>query len=173
MEQGNRRVLLIGDQNNQAFINSLDDYITKAIAPKMRELGMSYFEVSGHNDNWNLESIFDSRVLQQWDQLVYKLLNKPKTPQIFSDNQIRFLSLRSQEWQNQDFVNRKFVNEHIDLFWRSQDDFFNKGYGYIAIDSSEIIGVCYSSFVTKDTHAIGVETLPKYHQKGIGHIWQD
>jgi RimJ/RimL family protein N-acetyltransferase len=155
---------LIGDHNNQAFINSLNDYITKSITPRMRQLGMNYFEVSGHHDKWNLESIFASRALQQWDQQVYMLLNEP----LVTDNQINILNLRSQEWKNRVFINNEFVNAHIDLFWARQDDFFNKGYGYIAIDGTEIIGVCYSSFVTKDIHAIGIETLTQYQRRGVG-----
>lgn len=30
------------------------------------------------------------------------------------------------------------------------------------------VGLSYSSFVTEDTHAIGIETLPHYQKKGVG-----
>ncbi|WP_081481681.1 GNAT family N-acetyltransferase [Paenibacillus elgii] len=56
----------------------------------------------------------------------------------------------------------------MDRFWETQEDFYNKGYGYAAIEGSTIIGVCYSSFVTKETHAIGIETDPQHHKRGVG-----
>ncbi|WP_167670059.1 GNAT family N-acetyltransferase [Paenibacillus tianmuensis] len=85
-----------------------------------------------------------------------------------SDGSFQTVNLRSQEWRNQDFLNREFVYAHIDQFWETQEDFYNKGYGYAAIEGSTIIGVCYSSFVTKETHAIGIETLPQHHKRGVG-----
>ncbi|MNI29740.1 GNAT acetyltransferase [compost metagenome] len=57
------------------------------------------------------------------------------------------------------------------MFWSSIDDFKEKGYGFAAVDGMEIVGVCYSSFVTQDTHAVGIETAPHFHNRGVGtHI---
>ncbi|PQP88601.1 hypothetical protein CPT76_09760 [Paenibacillus sp. AR247] len=35
-------------------------------------------------------------------------------------------------------------------------------------ENSEVIGVCYSSFVTKERHAVGIETIPQHYQRGVG-----
>ena len=126
---------------------------------------MDHFEVSGHHDKWNLESMFNSRKIHQWGQLVFQLLHKSP---VSIDKGIKTVNLRSQEWENQTLNNIEFVKKDIDLFWSSKDDFLNKGYGFIAIEGLEIIGMCYSSFVTRDTHAIGIETLPQYRNKGVG-----
>ncbi|OPA75102.1 hypothetical protein BVG16_21055 [Paenibacillus selenitireducens] len=168
--KGMQGFYLIGDHNNDDFMNELDDYLTKSIFPKLRELGMSYFEVSGHHNKWNMESLFASWEIQQWDQLVFKCRNlEAAASQGSSRNHpIRTINLRSQEWKDQVFTNRDFVDKHIKLFWDSYEDFYHKGYGYVAIDGSEIIGVCYSSFVAKETHAIGIETLPQHQKRGIG-----
>ncbi|USG67888.1 GNAT family N-acetyltransferase [Brevibacillus ruminantium] len=166
--KGIRGFYLIGDHNNHVFNNELNNYITNKMKPRMKEQGLDNFEVSGHHDKWNLESLFASRQLQQWDQLVFQLTdfeNKALEP---SDNRMTALHLQSHEWRDRNFMNSKFVDDHIDLFWCTQDDFYKKGYGYVAIDGPEIIGVCYSSFVTQETHAIGIETLPHYQKSGVG-----
>jgi len=54
------------------------------------------------------------------------------------------------------------------LFWSSIKDFKQKGFGFAAVNGKEIISVCYSSFVTQDTHAIGIETTSSFQNKGIG-----
>ena len=54
------------------------------------------------------------------------------------------------------------------MFWSSIKDFKQKGFGFAAVNGKEIISVCYSSFVTQDTHAIGIETTSSFQNKGIG-----
>ncbi|BBI30815.1 GNAT family N-acetyltransferase [Cohnella abietis] len=164
--KGMKGFYLIGDETNNAFTCKLDDFVTASIAPRMMELGMNYFEVSGHHDNWNLNSIFASREMHQWDQIAYELSDFNAHTDEHSN--LRVVNLRSQEWRKQNVLNREFVYAHIDQFWETHEDFYNIGYGYAAIDGFEIIGVCYSSFVTKEKHAIGIETLPQHHRRGVG-----
>ncbi|OME66966.1 hypothetical protein BSK65_20960 [Paenibacillus odorifer] len=163
--QGIEGFYLIGDHTNQAFIHALDSYVTDHIVPRMKELRMEHFEVSGQHDEWNLELMFPSRKLYPFEQMVFKLLHKPPTTQT---NGTRTINLKMLDWENSDLKNIEFVHENIDLFWSSKEDFAEKGYGYAAVEGSEIMGVCYSSFVTQDTHAIGIETLPKYQKQGVG-----
>lgn len=159
---------LIGDENNEVFLGNLHDFLTKNIAPRMNGLGMNYFEVSGHHEKWNLNSLFSSKDdLQCWDQIVYELSAFEPCLK-YSLGNFQALSLRSQEWRIRNFLNKEFVYAHINQFWDTEEDFYEKGYGYAAIVDSEVIGVCYSSFVTKEKHAVGIEILPKHHQRGIG-----
>ncbi|RUT46583.1 GNAT family N-acetyltransferase [Paenibacillus anaericanus] len=156
---------LIGDHTNETFIHSLDGFISKSVEPKMKALSLTQFEVSGHHSEWDFEAIFPSRQLYQFEQLVLELLNKPDTSK---NNMIKTINLKIEDWENQDLINTELITENINLFWSSQNDFKKKGYGFAAIDGSEIIGVCYSSFVTLDTHAIGVETVARYQNNGVG-----
>ncbi|MCM3782179.1 GNAT family N-acetyltransferase [Neobacillus mesonae] len=129
---------------------------------------MDYFEVSGHHANWNLSSLFASREPQQsWDQIVYESSGF-EANMMKPSGDFRAVNLRSQEWKIRDFANKKFVYDHINQFWETEGDFDQKGYGYAAIEDSEVVGVCYSSFVTKEKHAVGIETLPKRLQRGVG-----
>ncbi|WP_151733229.1 GNAT family N-acetyltransferase [Paenibacillus tengchongensis] len=45
-----------------------------------------------------------------------------------------------------------------------------QGFGYAALAGQEVAGVCYSSFVTENTHAIGIETTPDYRGQGVGTL---
>lgn len=156
---------LIGDHANEAFINQLDHFIKGKIEPRMKELSLNHFEISGHHDEWKLESIFHTRKLYEFEQLVYKLRDKP---QAILRNEIRTINLKTEEWWNEGFQNTAFIQSHLELFWSSLDDFKKKGFGYAALHEQEIIGLCYSSFVTQDTHAIGIETVPHFQNKGVG-----
>lgn len=156
---------LIGDHANSAFINSLDGYIASNIEPRMREFGLDRFEVSGHHDGWNLNSIFSTRSSHPFEQMVFKLHSKPPA----SDAKgLKIINLRSEDWESRSFANMDFMREHIGLFWSTNGDFKRKGFGYAAVEGSEIVGLSYSSFVTEDTHAIGIETLPQYQNRGVG-----
>lgn len=166
--KGMRGHYLIGDETNEAFLSELDEFVTTTIAPRMKEWGMDYFEVSGHHDRWNMNSLFASRELQQpWDQLVYESTDF-EACKMNPSSRFRAVDLRSQEWKSREYDNKEFVYGHIHQFWETEEDFYDKGYGYAAIEGSEVIGVCYSSFVAKNKHAVGVETLPKRQQGGVG-----
>ncbi|WP_143006795.1 hypothetical protein [Paenibacillus tianmuensis] len=55
--KGMKGFYLIGDETNDAFTDKLDGIIGSSIAPRMGELGMNYFEVSGHHDRWRPEFV--------------------------------------------------------------------------------------------------------------------
>lgn len=156
---------LIGDHTNEAFVHGLDNFIKRTVEPRMREISLNHFEVSGHHDQWSYESIFPTRKLCKFEQLVLKLIKKP---QEIKSIDIETINLKIHNWENQKFQNRELIDSHLGLFWSSREDFKKKGFGYAAVDGKEIIGVCYSSFVTKDTHAIGIETVPNFQNKGVG-----
>ncbi|WP_339190970.1 MULTISPECIES: GNAT family N-acetyltransferase [unclassified Paenibacillus] len=163
--KGMQGFYIIGDHTNELFIKSLDSYISSHIAPRMKKLGLEYFEVSGQHNEWNLALMFPSRKLYPFEQMVFKLFHKPVES---LNNAIRIINLKMLDWEDLDLKNIEFVHDNIDLFWSSKEDFRAKGYGYAAVEGTEIMGVCYSSFVTEDTHAIGIETLSKYRNRGVG-----
>jgi len=166
--KGMQGFYLVGDHSNDTFNRGLDSYITNSIAPRMKELDVNFFEVSAQHDGWKLESLFSLREIHQWEQLVFKLLHVPPVSQ---DSQMKIVNLRSQEWENPELMNIEFVRRDINQFWSSLDEFRNKGYGFIAIEGLELVAMCYSSFVTEDMHAIGIETLAEHQNKGVGtHI---
>jgi GNAT superfamily N-acetyltransferase len=165
--KGMRGFYLIGDETNDACTGNLDTYISTSIAPRMKAFDIDYCEVSGHHERWNIHSIFASRQLHAWIQHVY-MASEIDTQAMKPISGFQVVNLRSQAWREQVYRNRDFVSDHIAGFWEKEEDFYEKGYGYAAIDGVEVIGVCYSSFVTTDKHAIGLETLPQHHKRGVG-----
>jgi len=163
--KGMQGFYLIGDHKNEAFVCNLNNFIKGTVEPRMRELSLNHFEVSGHHDGWELESIFPTRRLYKFEQLVLKLM---KNPQVIQNNAIETINLKTNDWENQELQNKEFIVSHLELFWTSIMDFKKKGYGYAAVKGKEIIGVCYSSFVTQDSHAIGIETVASSQNKGVG-----
>ncbi|MBQ4898242.1 GNAT family N-acetyltransferase [Paenibacillus sp. Marseille-P2973] len=163
--KGMQGFYLIGDHTNEAFVLNLDDYIKSKIEPRMKEVALNHFEVSGHHDKWNMESIFPTRKLYQFEQLVLKLLNNPEVQKSI---EIETINLKTSDWECPKYRNVELIDTHIGSFWSSRDDFMRNGFGYAAVIGNEIVGVCYSSFVTNDTHAIGIETVSSFQSKGVG-----
>jgi GNAT superfamily N-acetyltransferase len=156
---------LIGDHTDEDFVRNLDSYIKRIVEPRMREVSLSHFEVSGHHDEWSMESIFPTRSLYKFEQLVFSLV---KEPRVQRNKKFEIINLKTDAWENRGIKNIKLIHRHLGLFWSSQGDFKEKGFGFAAVDKDEILGVCYSSFVTHDTHAIGVETMPQFQNNGVG-----
>lgn len=163
--KGMQGFYLIGDHTNESFIHNLDEFIKRKIEPRMKAISLNYFEVSGHHDQWSMESIFRSRQLFQFEQLVLRLISKPILKRI---TKIETINLKTQDWECLKYRNTAFIGSHIGTFWSTRDDFKRDGFGYAAIYDNEVIGVCYSSFVTADTHAIGIETASSFQSKGVG-----
>ncbi|RUS45860.1 GNAT family N-acetyltransferase [Cohnella sp. AR92] len=163
--KGIKGFYLIGDHTNEAFVRNLDNFIKRIVEPRMKELSLNHFEVSGNHEGWKLESIFSTRKLYNFEQMVLKLMNKP---QVIRSNEIETINLKTCDWKNQEFQNKELIESHLETFWTSINDFKKKGFGYAAVKENEIIGVCYSSFVTQDTHAIGIETVASSQNKGVG-----
>ncbi|MCA1295423.1 GNAT family N-acetyltransferase [Paenibacillus sp. alder61] len=165
--QGIQGFYLIGDYRNDYFNQSLDGFIAEYIEPRMKATSLTHLEISGHHEKWDFESMFASRKLYQFEQLVLEMRKEP-VETIENTGTYQIINLKTDEWNNGSIRNVELINSHIDLFWSSKEEFKKKGYGYAALDESEVIGVCYSSFVTNQTHAIGIETVPRYQNKGVG-----
>lgn len=163
--RGMQGFYLIGDHTNKEFVRHLDSYIKRNIEPRLREASIHHFEFSGHHDEWNMELLFPTRALYQFEQIVFSGVNHTLAQ---GNIELLTINLKTDEWENRGLQNAEMIYRHLNLFWSSQGDFKEKGFGYAVVERDEVIGVCYSSFVTKDTHAIGIETIPQFQNKGIG-----
>lgn len=163
--QGIEGFYLIGDHINEDFTYNLDLFSKSVIEPRMRDHSLEYFEVSGHHSRWNIQSIFSTRSLSHWGQQVFAIANKPS---MVRRDDIGIINLKTQKWRGRGYQGADLIENHLDLFWASEADFRAKGFGFAALDGTDILGVCYSSFVTADTHAIGVETALQARRGGVG-----
>ncbi|AJS59313.1 GNAT family N-acetyltransferase [Paenibacillus sp. IHBB 10380] len=167
--KGIKGFYLIGNENNHDFLKDINENITTIIAPRMRGMGLDYFEASGNSGKWKLDDIFSSRVINRWGQFVYKYVDSKEKLIISEIDGYNFITLGKREFINEEFKRKELLQSHINLFWDSEEQFLSKGFGCIALEGDEIVGICYSSFITNETHAIGVETLTEHQRKGIGY----
>ena len=71
---------LAGDTDSTAFLDHLDDYVDRVLKPRLRDLGVTWFEISG-GKSWNpvIENTFAKRNLESSQQWVYTLKHKAGT----------------------------------------------------------------------------------------------
>jgi hypothetical protein len=164
---------LVGDENNTAFLAELNPYIDEVIAARMQKLLPGWFEVCGNRKAWDpvFETVFGERRLSQSLQCIYKLDTNLYTPSSHSaevDCEVRKVDrnlLAGFHLRDSEFVLSK-----IKRFWDSTETFLNKGLGYVLICQEEAASICFSAFVAGNTHAIDVETVEKYRQRGFAEI---
>ncbi|MHA7965160.1 GNAT family N-acetyltransferase [Paenibacillus sp. CAU 1782] len=163
--KGMQGFYLLGDCRNAVFTEGLDSFATHTLEPRMRRHGLTHFEISGHHDEWDLEGMFASRNLYDFEQLVFE--TERKTSVVESKGYIA-LPLHQNSEENRWLFHTPLVKEHIEAFWTSVEAFKYYGFGYAAVAGTEVIGLCYTSCRANDRFAIGVETAPQSRGNGIG-----
>lgn len=162
---------LIGDCENNFFLQNINKFIDDDIAEFLRDRQIDDFEVSGGNGLWEktIENIFHSRDLKRGRQLIYTWDKTQKIKEPIENFNYSIYSLRSREVNMSQYINWKYYEGVLRSFWGDIDQFLDKGDCYYALDGNKIIGVCYTSFVTSNTKAIGVETDKEYRNQGVGY----
>jgi GNAT superfamily N-acetyltransferase len=165
-----------GDSSNAYFINSLNEFIDRTIAPLSKELvGInSSFETLIYDESWNqaLKRVFQNRSLtKQGDDCDY----------MFTFNCKSYLATKEREIiLPKDYAIKKINNDcivddtysplRIDIldFWQSTDDFLEKGFGYFLLKNNKSIAVCFSAYVHEHWHEIAIRTyIQEERRKGF------
>lgn len=160
----------VGEENNPKFNDYINDYIDIIIRPRAKELGFNSFECSGISLKWDhtIEKLFDKRKLQKSYQYVYKFKNFESSNLdkylVGSNYKVRRIDY---ELLNSQLDNKEFLLSEIQQFWRSVEDYLKKGIGFCVMDKKLVVSRAISSFVSRNIHAIGIETLEGYRRKGL------
>jgi RimJ/RimL family protein N-acetyltransferase len=173
----NEIFFLAGDANNNEFNHSLEAFICETITPEALEIG---------EDVFNLEVL----PLQQWrskvegDEIFKTKLVKTgyRVPFIFNPTEYQALG----EWKetipssysirridkyllSQDREN--VAMDEVSKFWRSVDEFMEKGVGYCSMKGDQVISTCISVFISKNEYEIGINTYDREHRgKGLATL---
>ena len=167
--QGIEGFYLVGDTDNTAFLESLDDNIDHVLKPRLHTLGTTWFEISG-GKNWDsvIENVFGNRNLERSQQWVYTLKpTKCRTavqPETVGDCKLQRIDQRL--LADLSASNEEFLRAKLALFWGSERAFLKTGLGYVLVCGEEIASLCCSGFVSGNTHAIDVETEASHRRKG-------
>ncbi|MFD2046678.1 GNAT family N-acetyltransferase [Ornithinibacillus salinisoli] len=164
----------IGDENNDVFIDKIDDLIDQVIAPESKALDLKWFEGFGINKAWEkkLETIFAKRKPVVGKQRVYTLFPnlyvrevEPIMDSKYSMEKITKLLLENNKLKNKDKLQSKVLE-----FWQTIDDFETNGLGYCIVYKNEIVSHCFSSFTTEKYQGIAIETEKEYRGKNLAKI---
>ncbi|MEX3623500.1 GNAT family N-acetyltransferase [Viridibacillus arvi] len=165
--------LFIGNAENEAFNNELNNFIDRVIIPEAKKVRLNCFEGIGNHTKWNktIEKVFEHRKLGSWNQRVYevhkvdyKATNEPAIEQGYE-----VVKISDTFFENNDgpIKNIEFLHSKILEFWASPKSFFNDGIGYCIVYKNDIVSVCFSGFVVGNVHCISIETLEEYQGKKL------
>jgi hypothetical protein len=167
--QGIKGFYLAGDAHSTVFFEELDAYTDRVLRPRLRSLGIAWFEISG-DENWNpvIENVFGKRNLGSSQQWVYTL--KPRGHRSVTLLRVvgdcRLLRVDQHLLAGLSAGNTEFLFSKLIQFWGSVDTFLNTGLGYVLVDGEEIASLCCSGFVAGNTHVIDIETEVSQRRKG-------
>ena len=151
------------------FLEDLDVYIDKVLRPRLHNLGVAWFEISG-DEKWNpvIENVFGKRSLESSQQWVYTL--KPTSYKFVTKHNTagdsKMLRIDQRLLVDLSVGNKEFLFSKLNQFWGNVDTFLNTGLGYVLVDGEEIASLCCSGFVAGNTHVIDIETELAHRRKG-------
>lgn len=174
----------IGDEENEAFNNHINEFIDKIIFPEAKKLRLNNFIAIGNHPRWEktIEMVFEHRNMQKSNQNVYKLekghYKGKNEPLIKQDYSVLKINKELYENKNNPLENMGYLRSKISEFWSYPDDFFQKGIGYCISYQNRIVGLCFSGFVAENVHGIDIETLVEHQgnklgQKAAHYVVQD
>jgi hypothetical protein len=167
--QGIEGFYLVGDAGSAVFLDELDFHIDQVFKPRLRNLGVDWFEISG-GEGWDpvIENALRKRELESCLQWVYTLKlaeqKTPTRPEVAGG--CKPLRVNPHLLVNPSLGNRQFLFSRLTHFWGSVDAFLKAGFGYVLVDGEGIASLCCSAFVAGSTHAIDIETVESHRRKG-------
>lgn len=164
----------LGCASNQAFCSEVKLFLENAIANNRSQEELFFFDFPSDEELWYPivhNALADRYIQENWQYVYQSKSNSPEwTAHVISKphclHQIDDSFLSS--IRNDGIVsNPEFLLNYIQQYWGSLEDFLKIGYGYAAVDEGKIVSIAISSFVYKQTHSIGIETLEQYRRKGF------
>lgn len=161
--------VFIGNPNNESFNCEIKQFLNEEIAQEAIELGVHWFEGFGHGTNWDdtIKKILSGYSYEESNQKVYKLYenqyqiqNEPKM-----DEGYTLLEITEENVITNRLYDNSFFVAQLSLFWSSMEAFFEKGIGYAVMYKNEVVSICFSGFVSGNTHAVAIETVEEHRGK--------
>ncbi|KQY84052.1 acyl-CoA thioesterase [Paenibacillus sp. Root52] len=184
--QGQSGFQLIGDPQSEPFMKELPAFMTTHIEPEIAELTLDSVEIGVQDERWEevLRNMADKRELSSDNQHVYGFHSPRGTERVAGNeetdadvqhlerNAVQLVRVDSALIHNRKFGNSSFVADKITHFWDTADDFLQHGFGYMLVHerNNEIMSICLSGFVAGQTHAIDIETVEAYRNRGYAAV---
>jgi hypothetical protein len=158
---------------HRANQDDLEHSIENNILPLCRKLNYKWLEISCISPAHNImiKRVLSKRKLTSWKQCVYGY--KKEMSDLSSsvvDEPAGVYKIDKYFLENTEAQNKDFVLKPLELCWDHTDNFIKKGIGYCIMVDNDIASICYSGFVSGNTHVINIETVEKYRRKGLGEL---
>lgn len=164
---------LVGDSQNSVFLNNLDVYVKKFIAPQLRKQGIQWFEVSCDPVEWDdvIFNVFPSRTIIRSLQYVYGItsINDIEYKSDFTETEI-VQRIDQNLLSHSRYRNHSFITSKLDHYWSDEKSFLSNGIGYVVIKDLHIVSICFSAFVAGRIHVADVETVALTRRKGCARL---
>lgn len=162
---------LIGDYGNKKTNNDIKKFVDSIIIKRMKEKDYNCFEVSGSTPSWDraIAEIFGQKELRSWKQIIYIGDLKTQGESLETSFPYEIKNLKDESFDITELVNKDYLINELLQFWNDIDIVKKKGNCFYAIINGEVIGMCYTGFVTDEMKAIGIETVEKYRRNKVGY----
>ncbi|TFB18476.1 GNAT family N-acetyltransferase [Filobacillus milosensis] len=180
IEEPHTAMIFVGEANGfmfvgeiiDEFLQGLNPFIEEVIKPRLLEDGINYFECSGSSPKWNQalkNELIKNWYVKEWECLLFEFKEAQfDLEKSLSHKQVR--KVNEALLEDRAIENRDWLLEVIKPYWRSMNDFYDKGIGYVVIDDNQIVSVCHSCYVAGDVYKVDIVTLKDYRKKGYARL---
>ena len=164
----------IGEEENEGFLQEINEYIDKTILPEARKLGLTNFIAIGNHSKWDemIEMLFAHRYMQKFNQHVFRYESLIAHPQPSAKPEYEVIKISEDllSSQNHSIQNKSFLLSKLKEFWASPNDFLDKGVGYGVVNQNQLVSLCFSGFVAGKVHGLDMETMEEHRGKQLGQL---
>ncbi len=164
---------LAGDSTNDEFNSSMVDFLEKEFFPECIKTDANIdFAFYPDDEKWcqNIEALFSHLRLTRSGK-TYFTYNKEGfnknwrdlIPEGFRIERISQTIIDSIE-DNKEFV------DYIKFAWTTLEAYFDKGFGYCAVNDHDFANICVTVFASENEREVGIKTFTGFQRKGLAYL---
>lgn len=166
-------LMLVGDPHNKDFNNDFNRLIDNELRQDFLDTcGGTWFKGTSFDERWEavLIDLFSHRNYETYNECIYKfdvekfILNKTSAPSI---NKATIRKIDKQLLNNAE--NEEIFEDFWD-FWKEEEDFLKRGFGYCVVEENKVLSACFSAYVSENNHEIYVRTLEEARNRGLATL---
>lgn len=155
---------VIGKSLSEYFTVNFIPFVNNYLIPFLKQQGHTEFEINCLDETLS-DSFFELLSVKQprkWMQNLYAYDNSSIGSNCEHVKKVNIVNKELLE----SGVNTNLVEETINQYWDSMDDFLLHGIGYCCVEDKIAVSLSYTSFISDSYYEIGIETLTDYRKKG-------
>lgn len=169
-DKGNNVFYFGGESGDPQFLKDISKRVRQEIRNCAIDENCPHFQVYEHGEIFKGRAIeiFKDYDLSQIRKVFYesdgtKLMAEPDK----IENEVTIVPIDRSLLHASGIRNVEFIRQEVEWMWSSIDRYYEKGFGFAAIDTDKAICWCTAEYVSKEMCGIGIETLADYQNQGI------